>query len=210
MMEQRLRRFMFGGIIVVIGIGVAMGVLFPAGRNPFVPRSSAVAMRGQNLYCMIAQNDAKHDIDGKWFDPQKCSNSVEFVTEVLGVSGANGDEALWNVAVDVPKDYGDFFPMLISANFNPRLLENTIDNDAPLPIGRASGAPLSLLDDKAIILVRKNGSSEVIKAKHCTRRNILKTSCESSGTVVYLTPESKITVSWTTESAIIPPSPYQP
>lgn len=212
MMNHRLSRFMLWGIIVIMGIGVALGVLFPAGRDPFVPKSAVVAMRGRNLYYMIAQNNMQHDMGGKWFDPQKCSNSVEFISGILSVSGADRQEccrtdevgALWNIAIDAPEDCGEFFPVLISANFNPMLLESAIDDDTQLPIGPASGAFLSLLDDKAIILVRKNGSSQVIKAKYCTRRNILETPCESSGSVIYLTPEGKITISLTIKSAITP------
>lgn len=219
MTNHLLSRSFLGGIIVIIGIGVAMGVLFPAGRDSFVPKSSAIAMRGQNLYCMIVQNNVRNNIDGKWFDPQKCSNSVEFITGILSASGADIQEwccadeevALWNVAVDVPEDYGELFPVLISANFNPRLLESAIDDDIQLPIGRASGASLSLLDDKAIILVRKNGSAQVIRAKYCTRRNILKTPRKSSnGSAIYLTTEGKVTISWATESTIIPTNKHQP
>ena len=217
MMGRRLSRFMLFGIIVLIGIGVAMGVLFPAGRDPFVPKASVVAMNGRNLYYMIALNNAQHYIAGKWINPQKCSNSVEYITGVLGVGGASGQElccadaesALWNVAVDVHDDCGELFPILISANFNPRLLESAIDDGTQLPIGRASGASLSLLDDKAIILVRKNGSSQVIKAKYCTKKNILKTPCKSIGSVTYLSPEGKITINLTTESTVISPQKHQ-
>lgn len=205
MMGCRLSRFMLWGIMVIIGIGVTMGVLFPAGRDPFVPKASAVAMNGRNLYYMIALNSAQHDIAGKWINPQKCSNSVEYITGVLGVGEASGQELcctdaeslLWNVAIDVHDSYDELFPMLISANFNPRLLESAIDDDTQLPIGLASGASLSLLDDKAIILVRKNGSSQVIKAKYCTKKNIFKIPCKSSGSVMYLTPEGKITINLT-------------
>ena len=209
---------MFWGIIVIIGIGVAMSVLFPAGRDSFVPKSYALAMRGRNLYYMIEQNDEQQGIGGKWFDSQKCSNSVEFIAGILGGSGTNGQEwccmdeevALWNVAIDVPENCGEFFPVMISANFNPRLLERSIDDDAQLPIGRASGAPLSLLDDKGIIIVRKNGSSEVIRAKYCTRGNIFMTSCESRCPATYLTPDGKITIHLTTESVMISPQKHQP
>ena len=212
MMSHKLICSMFGGSIVLIGIGIAMGILFPAGRDPFVPKSYALAMCGRNLYYTIEQNKEQQGIEGKWVDPQKCSNSVDFITGVLSASRTNGQEwrsidkgvALWNVAIDAPVNCGGLFPMLISANFNPRLLERSIDDDAQLPIGRASGATLSLLDDKAVILIRKNGSSQVIRAKYCTRRNILMTSCKSNSSVTYLTPARKITINLTTESAIIP------
>ena len=191
---RKWRHSLFWGIVIIIGIGVIMGALFPAGRDPFVPWSSAVAARGRNLFCMIEQNNARHKVGDKWCDPKMCSNSVEFITGVLNLIGVesqyqcatNVGVALWNVAVDVHDDYDELFPMLISANFNPRLLESTIDDDTQLPIGRASGASLSLLDDRAIIIVRKNGSSQVIKAKYCTKNNIFKTLRKSSGSLMYL------------------------
>ena len=218
MMNQRLSRPIFWGISVIIGIGVTMGVLFPAGRDSFVAKSYALAMRGRNLYYMIVRNNKQRGIDGKWFDPQKCSNSLEFIAGVLSVSGTNEQEwccmdegvALWNVAIDVPENCGEFFPVMISANFNPRLLERAIDDDVHLPIGLASGAPLSLLDDKGIIIVRKNGSFEVVRAKYCTRENIFMSSCESISSATYLTPDGKITIHLATEFAMISPQKHQP
>ena len=218
MMNQGLSSPMFWGISVIIVIGVTMGVLFPAGRDSFVPKSYALAMRGRNLYHMIEQNNEQRGVDGKWFNPQKCSNSVEFIAGILSISGTKGQEwscmdegvALWNIAIDVSENCGEFFPVMISANFNPRLLERSIDDDAQLPIGRGSGASLSLLDDKGIIIVRKNGSSEVVRAKYCTRGNIFTTSCENSCPVTYLTPDGKITIHLTTESVIISPQRHQP
>ena len=198
---------------------IVMGVLFPAGSDPLVARSKSLAARGKNMYRVLAQKGFNDDL---WnVLSSSCSNYIsaaQLIEHLLSVHDAKDESAdsvnrienIWNIAVNVSNDCDDTFPIMISANFNPMLLERAIDDDTQLPIGRVSGAPLSLLDDKAIILVRKNGSSEVVNAKYCTRKNILKASCESSSSVIYLTPEGKIPINWTKESAITSPQKHQP
>ncbi len=92
-------------------------------------------------------------------------------------------------------DVPDFFPVLISANFNPSLLPRSWDGhtDASkrLPIGSASGAAKSLFRDKAIVIVRKNGGAEVIKAKDLTYRTLFRRSgfaLPGESPFVFLTP----------------------
>ena len=192
-------------LVVIIGIGIAMAVLFPAGRDSYVAKSRAIAMCGRNLYYIMEKNNERPNTDEKWINPQECLNSVEFFNRVLSVNGINVQEgcftdekvSLWNVAINVPECYGELFPVLISANFNLKLLAGDTD-ETLLPIGRKSGAHLSLLDDKAIIVVRKNGMFDVIKSKYCNRKNILKSSLDSSDAVYYLTPSGKMTLnlSW--------------
>lgn len=199
--------------MVLLTVAIVMGVLFPAGSDPLVARSKALAAQGKNVYRLLVQEGLNDDI---WNVLSSCSNytsAAQLIGHLLSVhdvknesaDSANRIENIWNIAVSVSSECGDTFPIVISANFNPMLLESTIDDNAQLPIGKTSGAPWSLLNDKAIILVRMNGSSEVIKAKYCTKKNILNTLCESSGSAIYLTPESKITISLTTEPAIISP-----
>ena len=108
-------------------------------------------------------------------------------------------EPIWNIAVSVSNGCDETFPIIISANFNPSLLAGRINDDAALPIGRDSGAALSLLDDRAIALVRKDGSHEVIIAKYCTRKTILGASCVGDGSATYLTPNGKTFIRWTGE-----------
>ena len=79
----------------------------------------------------------------------------------------------WIVAANVTDETPDFMPVLISANFNPALLlrkcnGSTFANKTRLPIGPKSGATKSLLGDKAIVIVRKNGAAEKIKANFLT------------------------------------------
>ena len=78
----------------------------------------------------------------------------------------------WCIAVNVMEETPDFMPVLISANFNPKLLvPGRFDgrDDTPLPIGPKSGAAKSMFGDKAVVIVRKSGAAEVIKKKYLTR-----------------------------------------
>ncbi len=97
-----------------------------------------------------------------------------------GVPGMSGPRleswnVAWNIALNVVDETPDFMPVLISANFNPKLLApGRFDgmDDTPLPIGPKSGAAKSMFGDKAVIVVRKSGAAEVIKKKYLTRTRL--------------------------------------
>jgi hypothetical protein len=130
------------------------------------------------------------------FDLSNCGTEkwapyVDCSKDVLGK-----DLDLWCVAANVTAEMPDFIPVLISANFNPELLPAKWDGSSGrtvrLPIGPAHGAAKSLFGDKAIVVVRKGGSAQVIKAKHLTFASLYGmqafdlTNAETP--VVYLTP----------------------
>ena len=196
-----LRTVLWIALALFLG-AIVMGVLFPAGSNPLVARSKSLAARGRNLYRVYAQDELA---DNTWGGAlSSCSNAAQFIERLLLVrnikewpaDSVNKFENVWNIAVSVSNDCNDTFPVMISANFNPILLEGRIDDEKLLPIGLKSGASLSLLNDRAIALVRKDGSCEVINARHCTRKSILGTSCTSNSSAIYLTPEGKNFIRW--------------
>lgn len=94
-----------------------------------------------------------------------------------GVPGMNGTQLesrniAWTVAANVTDETPDFIPVLITANFNPSLLlskwDGKTDGEKRLPIGPGSGAEASPFGNKAVVIVRKSGAAEVIKARHLT------------------------------------------
>ena len=95
-------------------------------------------------------------------------------------SGQNLDakNVAWIVAANVDDTMPDEIPVLISANFNPALLLRKWDGSANrskrLPIGPASGADKSMFGDKAIVVIRKGGSAETIKARYLTYDRLYK------------------------------------
>ena len=113
----------------------------------------------------------------------------------MDVVGKDFDE--WCVVANVTDDMPDCIPVLISANFNPELLlskwDGNSDSTTPLPIGPEHGATKSLFDDKVIIVVRKGGASQVIKAKYLTYKNLYGDQTfdltNAKTPVVYLTPK---------------------
>lgn len=94
----------------------------------------------------------------------------------FGVPGMSGkrlesQNIAWNVAANVTDETPDFMPVLISANFNPKLLPpGKFDgrDNTPLPIGPGSGASKSMFGDEGIVIVRKSGAAEAIKKKYLT------------------------------------------
>ena len=216
--KSLLRTVLWITLALLLG-ALVMGVLFPAGRDPLVARSKSLAAQGKNVYRVLVQEGLNDDV---WnVLSSSCSNytsAAQLIEHLLSVRDVKKESAefvnrienIWNIAVSVSNACDSTFPIITSANFNPMLLESAIGDDTQLPIGRASGAPLTLLDDKAIILVRKDGSSEVIKAKYCTKKIILKTPHENRGSAIYLTPESKITINLAKGSAIMSPQTHQP
>lgn len=94
------------------------------------------------------------------------------VSAPLGGKKLESKNVAWIVAANVDDCMPDIIPVLISANFNPALLLRKWDGSANqrkrLPIGPAEGADKSMFGDKAIVVVRKGGSCEVIKARNLT------------------------------------------
>ena len=94
-----------------------------------------------------------------------------------GVPGMTGRtlesrNVAWTIAANVTDETPDFIPVLITANFNPSLLlskwDGKTDGEKRLPIGPGSGAEASPFGNKAVVIVRKSGAAEVIKARHLT------------------------------------------
>ena len=93
---------------------------------------------------------------------------------VPGMSGTRLEKRniAWTVAANVTDETPDFVPVLITANFNPSLLlskwDGKTNGSEKLPIGPVSGAAATPFGDKAVVIVRKSGAAEVIKARFLT------------------------------------------
>ena len=177
-------------------VGFVMAVLFPAGRNPLTAKAWALAMRGRNAYVMMRDHHKGEE--------HACPNSTKYFMDLC--AGADEDQlrnvmdaegCLWSVL-----EHGcvgwDSAPILISANFNPAQLGGMAvgrSEDELLPIGKKTGADRSLLEDKAIVVVRKNGSVQVIKKKYLTRGALLGGSDCHFDNVCYLTPSRRVCIS---------------
>ena len=155
-------------VAAVVGIGVIMGALFPAGRDSFLPQSSALAMRGRTICEMMIKNQERHNTGESWCDPRSCTNSVDFLKKVFCRFDSEGeykgykfDE--WNVAIDISQDSDMLFPVLISANFNPKFLGDNFDDADVMSLWQKSVPRKASWANKGIVVVRKSGMVHIIK-----------------------------------------------
>ena len=181
----------------LLALAIAMGALYPAGHDYRAVQAKCLAAQGEKLYWLL-DGDSRNP-EAPDMNYPSCSNTSQLAEYLAGAYGTTEHAAIeiddvWTIAVSLSGDCVETFPVIVSANFDPRLLETAPDDDMPLPVGRKSGACLSMLDDKAIVLVRKNGKAEIVSAKYCTRKNILGTSCDAKCSATYLTPCGKMQI----------------
>lgn len=185
---MRLRLLIVLGAIV-LGLGVIMGVLFPAGSDPMAARKAALVMRGRNVFTLMSDAGlwGRRELFAVLSDDCKQSklivNALRLHVKTEDLHNLfDKDGGLWQFAIIDYETVGDAFPVMISANFNANDLAKYAIGDH-LPIGRGSGAERSLLDDRAIVVVRKNGTSQIISANHLTKQTLF--SGERSDGVCY-------------------------
>ena len=199
-MIMTIRQRVGCGIMSVLFVGaVIMGVMYPAGNDPLTARSCAMSARGLHLWHMMSRMNAK---SGVCTNHQMCLNAAEYIERLVAASRDGGmcmyTESItnsdWNIAVDVPNDCDSTFPVLISANFNLQYLGCHYDDDAVVPLGIKSGAPMSLFEDRFVVVVRESGMAQRISAKFCTKRRILGMLTNGMSSITYLTPGGRITI----------------
>ena len=116
--------------------------------------------------------DMEHYGTSEW-DPHVAGDLLSSLGKKAVVGKTISADGLdWCIAANVTDEMPDDTIVLVSANFNPALLLRKWDGQTNgkkrLPIGPKSGAPKSMLGDKAIIIVRKGGAAETIKQKFLT------------------------------------------
>ena len=93
--------------------------------------------------------------------------TTQFIRALVEKSGNDiGCEDFWCVAVDPPDD--DIFPVLVTANIDPRELLNPSDADARLTLvcpKKVWGGVCRDFCEKGAVVVYKNGVSQTLKRK---------------------------------------------
>ena len=166
--------------------------IYPASSDPLSARSSALAMRGRNLYALI--KDQKR-LDGNTvpFESSSCYfRSLLDKMPELGDLAFDENGCLWNVASLTGLRVDTNFPILISANLNPATLKC---GGKTLALGTQAGACRSLLGDRAVVVVRKSGRAQVIKANRLSVESLFENENDRlPGYVEFLTPTGKCSV----------------
>ena len=194
--------WLFG--VFVVGLLVVSCIdIVPPEASVIAANASAMAMRGRNLFCVLAENEIARQSGGPWIDPTTCSNSVEFIDKLLAqykpdekVVRVQQESRQWSVAVNVPESATNF-PVLVSANIDPsqfpRAWDGVTDADRKLELAQLPGADELRIGKKAVVIVRKGGASSVCKAKYCELRYIFYfCPCELGEDTYFLTPAGKV------------------
>ena len=192
--------WLFG--VFVVGFLVASIDFWPSEAGVIAARSSAMARRGHNLFCVLAENELARQSGGFWVDPTTCSNSVEFIEKLLAqhrpdekAEWIQQEAHQWSVAVNVPESATNF-PVFVSANLDPsqfpRVWNGVTDADRKFELAQLPGADELRIGKKAVIIVRKSGAASVYKAKYCQIRFILNGSYELGEDAYFLTPAGKV------------------
>ena len=193
--------WLFG--VFVVGLLVSCIEFVPSEASVNAANTSAMAMRGRNLFCVLAENEIARQSGGRWVDPTACSNSVEFIEKLLAqykpdekAEWVRKESRRWSVAVNVPESATNF-PVFVSANLDPsqfpRAWDGVTDKDRKFELARLPGADEIRIGKKAVVIVRKGGAVSVCKAKYCELRYIFNFCPYELGEDTYfLTPAGKV------------------
>ena len=188
--------------VFVVGALVSCIAFTPSEARVIAANASAMARRGHNLFCVLAENELARQSGGFWVDPTTCSNSVEFIEKLLAqhrpdekAEWIQQEAHQWSVAVNVPESATNF-PVFVSANLDPsqfpRVWNGVTDADRKLELAQLPGADELRIGKKAVVIVRKSGAASVHKAKYCQIKFILNGSYELGEDAYFLTPAGKV------------------
>ena len=192
--------WLFG--VFVVGLLVSCIDFGPSEASVIAANTSAMAMRGRNLFCALAENEIARQSGGCWVDPTACSNSVEFIEKLLvqyrpdeKTEWVRKESRRWSVAVNVPESATNF-PVFVSANLDPSQFpcawDGVTDADRKFELAQLPGADELRIGKKAVVIVRKGGASPVYKAKYCKLKHIFNCPYELGEDTYFLTPAGKV------------------
>lgn len=176
--------FVIALILVVVGYDILVNKEIIAAINDARNIYSAAMQQG---YRTIAK-------------PDDFSNSYDYVCSLLNTNAICKRCAYWCFVISVPDEVNDNFPIMFTANINPDLLpaawDGVTDSDKTIPTRKTSSKFFPpLLNDKAVIIIRKSGAIQVVKTSNLTLKSIYNKSPFSLGEEVeYLTPTGRIKI----------------
>ena len=190
------------GVLFVVGLLVSCIDVVPPEASVIAANTSAMAMRGRNLFCVLTENEIARQSGGPWIDPATCSDSVEFIEKLLSqykpdekAEWIQKESHQWSVAVNVPESATNF-PVFVSANLDPsqfpRTWDGVTDADRKFELVQLPGADELRIGKKAVVIVRKGGAASVCKAKYCTLKHVFNCPYELGEDTYFLTPAGKV------------------
>ena len=144
------------------------------------------------INCGLDENNSLREKGGEWVDPSTCTNSTQFVNALYDKLGMERRHDEWCIAVNPPND--DRFPVLFTANIDPRELLCPQDEDQPLKLTcpKEWGGVCFKFCEKMGVVHYKNGVSQIVKW-HRSPKQIFCSGIPKPGPDTYfLTPTGRV------------------
>ena len=144
------------------------------------------------INCGLDENNSSREKGGEWVDPSTCTNSTQFVNALYDKLGMELRHDEWCIAVNPPND--DRFPVLFTANIDPRELLCPQDEDQPLKLTcpKEWGGVCFKFCEKMGVVHYKNGVSQIVKW-HRSPKQIFCSGIPKPGPETYfLTPTGRV------------------
>ena len=162
---------------------------------------NAMSFRARELSGIMAENEEANKAGAEWIDPAACTNSTQFIRALVEKAGHDiGCEDFWCVAVNPPDD--DIFPVLVTANIDPRELLNPSDADARLTLvcpKKVWGGVCRDFCEMGAVVVYKSGVSQALKRKWARPRLMFRSADSTREDIpvprpdtYYLTPTGRV------------------
>ena len=190
--------------LLVLAIAGMMASMVDVGRPQLkmdAAQTAAMSIRGRNVFRLLMLNEIERtERKDCGVDVTACTNSWKLVEELCEVfedkTGLASRAGEWSFAVNLPPDALDTFPLMISANVDPSVLprewDGETDKDKRLDLPPLECVEPLRFGNRAIVIVRKNGVSQVIKRKYMTLGTIFGDKAYKLGEDTYfLTPVGK-------------------
>ena len=189
--------------IVVVGVlwlgfvGPCLSELSFSKQRMTTALSSAMAMRGRNLNISMIENQLAHESGEDWIDPASFTNSTQYVKALWAKFGEDKGSCpypdSWCVAVNPPDN--DKFPVMVTANIDPRELLRPSNADRPLKLTcpKEWGGTCFKVCEKAGVIVYKGGNTRVVKSRYACPSLIFNDGMPKPGPDTYfLTPTGRV------------------
>ena len=159
--------------------------------------SSAMARRGRDLNLSMIENQLAHESGGDWIDPVSFTNSTQYV-KALWAKCEEGKSFCpyadsWCIAVNPPDN--DKFPVMVTANIDPRELLRPQDENRPLKLicPKEWGGACFKFCEKACVIVYKGGAAQIFKSKYARPKFMFSDGIPKPGPDTYfLTPTGRV------------------
>lgn len=189
------------GVFLLFVLFIGAGLIFPniicyrgAKNNA---QSYRMAILGRNLSISMIENQLAHESGGDWIDPASFTNSTQYV-KALWAKCEEGKSFCpyadsWCIAVNPPDN--DKFPVMVTANIDPRELLRPQDENRPLKLicPKEWGGACFKFCEKACVIVYKGGAAQIFKSKYARPKFMFSDGIPKPGPDTYfLTPTGRV------------------